>query len=164
MKKLVVLVIALFALGGTLVAAHTANASSVFGGAGSAPSSAAAKGAEPGTVVQAYYRALNSKTVSLATPFLSDTIVLKVSQPYADGALEYTGIQAVQHYLEGDMRRIHSLTLQEMTVNGDSVEFTVAEWLDPRSVGFAGPFPAINRYLAIVRDGKIRSIVQRPLD
>ena len=51
-----------------------------------------------------------------------------------------------------------------MTVSGDRVEYSVTEWLDPRSVGPSGPFPTISRYVAIVRDGKIRSLVQQPVD
>lgn len=164
MNKLVVFVVAVLAITGAFLAAHAVNAQIQSGGPGAAPSSAAPKNAESGAIVQAYYRALNSRSVSLALPHLADTVVLKVSQPYGEGVLEYTGIQAVQHYLEGDTRRINSLSIQEMTVNGERVEYSVAEWLDPRIVGPAGPFPSNNRYYAIVRDGKIQSIVQRPLD
>lgn len=164
MKKLVALVAAILVVTAAFVAAHAVNAQDLSGGVTAAPSSSANKNVEPSAVVQAYYRALNSKSVSLATPLLSDTVVLKLSQPYGDGSMEYAGIEAVQHYLEGDMRRILSLTVQEMTVKGDHVEYSVVEWLDPRSVGPTGPFPSINRYSAVVRDGKIQSIVQLPLD
>lgn len=164
MNKLVVFLVAVLAMTGAFLATHAVNAQIQSGGPGAAPFSAAPENAGSGAVIQAYYRALSSKNVSLATPFLSDSVVLQVSQPYGNGTLEYAGIKAVQHYLEGDMRRINSLTIQEMSVNGDRVEYTVAEWLDPRSVGPLGPFPSVNRYAATVRDGKIQSITQRPLD
>ena len=88
MKKSVVFLVAVLIFTGTLAAAHAVNAEIQSGAAAAAPSSAAAKTVEPGTVVQAYYRALNGKNVSLATPLLSDNIVLKVSQPYGDGTLD----------------------------------------------------------------------------
>jgi len=140
------------------------NAQNQFGGNVAAPSSDAASSAAPGAVVHAYYRALNDKNVSLAIPLLSDTVVLEFSQPYGDGTLEYKGVQAVERFLEGNMQRSFSLNIQEMTVNGDRVEYTIAEWLNPRIVGPTGPFPSISRYIATVRDGKIQFIIQYPVD
>ena len=90
--------------------------------------------------------------------------MLKVSQPYGNGTLEYAGIELVQHYLEGDLQIVNSFYLHDVAVNGDRVEYTLTEWRDPRMVGPTGPFPMINRYIATVRDGKILSIVQRQVD
>src|SRR6187431_3212058 len=100
MSKFVVAIVAILVFASTLVAAHAVNAEiqSVKAGASSA---SAAKAADSGAVVQAYYHALNSKNLPLAFTQLSDTVALRVSQPYGDGTLEYAGIEAVQHYLEG---------------------------------------------------------------
>jgi hypothetical protein len=148
MKKLLAIVVAALAISFGLVAAHTATTSS-------------AAGAEPEAVIREYYRAVNAKTLSVAVPLLSDAIVLRVNQPYTSGYLEYAGIEDVQRYLDADIMRVNYAYIQNISVRGDMVEYTLTEWHNPRIVGPAGPFPAVNRYTAIVRDGKIVSIIQQ---
>lgn len=117
---------------------------------------------EPREIVTAYYAALNARDMETALNLLPDDVVFYTFKPNAAGRIErieYAGIEAAQNLLEYDRSRL-SRHLDQIKVNGDVVEYTLTEWLNPRIVGMNVKQPFVLHYTAQVRGGKILTITQ----
>lgn len=162
MKKILVASIALGALAWNFIGC-VQNSPAVY----TLPTPAAARVARgvemnPATVISAYYSALNARDMETALNLLPDNVVFHTFRPNARGQLErveYNGIEVVQNLVIGD-RAVLSRHIEQLTVNGDTVEYTLTEWLNPRLVGMNISQPFILHCTAQIRDGKILSITR----
>ncbi len=162
MKKILVAFIALGALAWNLIGCGQ-NSPAVR----TLPTPAAAnlaRGAEinPATVIAAYYTALNARDMETALNLMPDNVVFHTLRPNARGEMErveYNGIEVVQNLVVGD-RTVLSRHIDQLAVNGDTVEYTLTEWLNPRIVGMNTSQPFILHCTAQIRDGKILSITR----
>jgi hypothetical protein len=117
---------------------------------------------DAGTVVQNYYAALNGAGLDRAIDLLPDDIVIEFQLLPTTEHVKYSGIEAVQVWLEND-HTVLSRSLGEILVKGDTVQYTLTEWLDPRIVGPGATQPRVTHWTAHVLRGKLISLIQDPL-
>lgn len=117
---------------------------------------------DAGTVVQNYYAGLNGAGLDRAIDLLPDDVVVEFQLLPTTEHVKYNGIEAVQGWLEND-RTVLSRSVSEILVQGDTVQYTLTEWLDPRIAGPGATQPRVTHWTAHVHRGKLLALIQDPL-
>lgn len=108
-------------------------------------------------IVQEYYAAIAQKDIDSALSLLSYNVVHVEISPCAWQVTK--GYQDIENEL--DHSNVLSFTVDNFQVNGNTITYTLTEWLDPRVVGPNFQQPARSHVTAVVNQAEITDFVSK---